>query len=110
MNGSDALPELMTTDQLAERLGVTRRHVRRLVDERRVPFVRVGRFIRFDPAEISAWLGLGIRARDRPPGPQAPPTLLACHRRRAGPSSSPGRRPPDARAGHGGTADGPVVT
>jgi excisionase family DNA binding protein len=38
----------MTMDQLAERLGVTRRHVRWLVDERRVPFVRVGRFIRFD--------------------------------------------------------------
>ncbi len=56
MNGFDALPELMTTDQLAERLGVTRRHVRRLVDERRVPFLRVGRFIRFDPAEIADWL------------------------------------------------------
>ena len=43
-------------DELAERLGVTRRHVRRLVDERRVPFLRVGRFIRFDPAEIADWL------------------------------------------------------
>ena len=56
MNGFDALPELMTMDQLAERLGVTHRHVRRLVDERRVPFLRVGRFIRFDPAEIADWL------------------------------------------------------
>ena len=45
MNGFDALPELMTMDQLAERLGVTHRHARRLVDERRVPFLRVGRFI-----------------------------------------------------------------
>ena len=56
MNGFDGLPELMNMDQLAERLGVTRRHVRRLVDERRVPFLRVGRFIRFDPAEIADWL------------------------------------------------------
>ena len=56
MNGFDALPELMTMDQLAERLGVTRRHVRRLVDERRVPVLRVGRFIRFDPVEIADWL------------------------------------------------------
>ncbi len=56
MNGFDALPELMTMDQLAERLGVTRRHVRRLADERRVPFLRVGRFIRFDPTEIADWL------------------------------------------------------
>jgi excisionase family DNA binding protein len=50
-------------DQLAEMLGVTRRHVRRLVDERRVPFLRVGRFIRFDPAEVAAWLD-----RNRVPG------------------------------------------
>ena len=63
MNGLDALPELMTIDQLAERLGVTHRHVRRLVDERRVPFLRVGRFIRFDPGEIADWLN-----RSRVPG------------------------------------------
>ena len=50
------LPQLLTMDQLAERLGVTHRHVRRLVTERRVPFLRVGRFIRFDAAEIAAWL------------------------------------------------------
>jgi excisionase family DNA binding protein len=42
------LPKLLTMDELAERLGVTHRHVRRLVAERRVPFFRVGRFIRFD--------------------------------------------------------------
>jgi excisionase family DNA binding protein len=42
------LPKLLTMDELAERLGVTHRHVRRLVAERRVPFLRVGRFIRFD--------------------------------------------------------------
>jgi excisionase family DNA binding protein len=43
-------------DELAERLGVTHRHVRRLVAERRVPFLKVGRFIRFDPAAVAAWL------------------------------------------------------
>lgn len=56
MDGPDAVPQLLTMDELAERLGVTRRHVRRLVAERRVPFVRVGRFIRFDPAAVTAWL------------------------------------------------------
>lgn len=50
------LPHLLTIDQLAEHLGVTPRHVRRLVAERRVPYVRWRRFIRFDPAEIAAWL------------------------------------------------------
>ena len=56
MTGSAVLPKLLTMDQLAERLGVTHRHVRRLVAERRVPFLRVGRFIRFDPAQIALWL------------------------------------------------------
>jgi len=56
MTGPAVLPQLLTMDQLAERLGVTRRHVRRLVDERRVPFLRVGRFIRFNPIEIAEWL------------------------------------------------------
>ena len=50
------LPRLLTIDQLAEHLGVTPRHVRRLVAERRVPFLKWRRFIRFDPAEIAAWL------------------------------------------------------
>jgi excisionase family DNA binding protein len=56
MATSGELPQLLTMDQLAENLCVTPRHVRRLVDERRVPFLRVGRFIRFDPAEIAEWL------------------------------------------------------
>ena len=41
---------------VAERLGVTVRHVRRLVAERRIPFVKFSRLIRFDPAEIEVWL------------------------------------------------------
>jgi excisionase family DNA binding protein len=65
MPGSAVLPKLLTMDELAERLGVTRRHVRRLVAERRVPFLRVGRFIRFDPAEIAAWLHSSRVAQSR---------------------------------------------
>jgi excisionase family DNA binding protein len=59
MTGPDTLPQLMTIDQLAERLGVTTRHVRRLVAERRVPYLKVGKFIRFDPADIASWLDRG---------------------------------------------------
>ena len=51
-----ALPQLLDMSELAARLSTTERHVRRLVDERRIPFVRVGRFIRFDPAQVAAWL------------------------------------------------------
>jgi excisionase family DNA binding protein len=70
------VPKLLTMDELAERLGVTQRHVRRLVAERRVPFLKVGRFVRFDPAQISAWLDSnrvpGQRA-EQPRGPKPGP-------------------------------------
>jgi excisionase family DNA binding protein len=56
MANSDPLPQLLTIDQLADRLGVSTRHIRRLVAERRVPYLKVGWFIRFDPVEISGWL------------------------------------------------------
>jgi excisionase family DNA binding protein len=56
MANTDTLPQLLTIDQLAERLGVSIRHIRRLIAERRVPYPKVGWFIRFDPAEIAAWL------------------------------------------------------
>ncbi|MGD0442109.1 MAG: helix-turn-helix domain-containing protein [Acidimicrobiales bacterium] len=56
MTNTDALPQLLTIDQLAERLGVSIRHIRRLIAERRVPYLKVGWFIRFDPADIAAWL------------------------------------------------------
>lgn len=52
----DEIPQLMTIDQLTERLGITKRHARRLVAERRVPYLKVGKLMRFDPAEIAAWL------------------------------------------------------
>jgi len=47
---------LLDIAALAERLGVTERFVRRLVDERRIPFLKIGRFIRFDPADVTAWI------------------------------------------------------
>jgi excisionase family DNA binding protein len=52
----DTLPRLLTIEQLADHLGSTPRHVRRLVAERRVPYLKVGRFVRFDPVEIATWL------------------------------------------------------
>ena len=43
-------------EALAEHLGVSARFVRRLVEERRVPYLKVGRFVRFDPIEVERWL------------------------------------------------------
>ncbi|MGI8806890.1 MAG: helix-turn-helix domain-containing protein [Acidimicrobiales bacterium] len=52
---TDCLP-LMDLAAVAERLGVNQRHVRRLVAERRIPFLKWGHLLRFDPSEIEGWL------------------------------------------------------
>ena len=41
---------------IAEYLGVGVTHVRRLVLERRIPFIKWGHLLRFDPEDIDAWL------------------------------------------------------
>jgi len=51
---TETVPRLLTIDQLAEQLGITTRHVRRLVAERRVPYVKVGWLVRFDPDEVTS--------------------------------------------------------
>jgi excisionase family DNA binding protein len=48
---------------VARRLGVDIRHVRRLVTERRIPYLKWGHLLRFDPNEIETWLD----AARRPP-------------------------------------------
>lgn len=42
--------------QVAEYLGVDIRHVRRLVHERRIPYYKWGHLLRFDLADVDAWL------------------------------------------------------
>ncbi|MEP7115127.1 MAG: helix-turn-helix domain-containing protein [Ilumatobacteraceae bacterium] len=41
---------------LALYLGVGERFVRRLVDQRRIPFLKIGKFVRFQPADVDAWV------------------------------------------------------
>ena len=50
------LPELVDIATVATSLGVGVRHVRRLVAERRIPFVKVGHYVRFDPDDVSVWV------------------------------------------------------
>jgi len=45
---SGRLPLLLDIEGVAEVLGVSVRHVRRLVAERRIPYVKWGRFLRFE--------------------------------------------------------------
>lgn len=47
---------LIDVPTLAIELGVTQRFIRRLVAEGRVPFLKIGKFVRFDPQEIDGWL------------------------------------------------------
>jgi len=53
-SGSITTP--LTIEAAAARLGVTPRLVRRLVNERRIGFVRVGKFIRLRPKDLDAYL------------------------------------------------------
>ena len=53
---SPAHRRLVDIDVLAEWLATSPRHIRRLVAERRVPFVKVGHFVRFDPDDITLWI------------------------------------------------------
>lgn len=56
------LPKLIDIVTLADHLGVEVRHIRRLVAERRIPFIKWGHLLRFDPDEVDEWL-----ARSRVP-------------------------------------------
>lgn len=57
---------LIDLAEVARRLCVNERHVRRLVAERRIPFVKWGHLLRFDPAAIDAWLDEHRREPERP--------------------------------------------
>jgi excisionase family DNA binding protein len=52
---------------VAQILGVTPRFVRRLVAERRIPFFKIGKFVRFDPRELHMWID-GRRVDAKRPG------------------------------------------
>lgn len=47
---------LLDLPAVAEWLGVGERHVRRLVYERRIPFVKWGHLLRFEAEALEAWL------------------------------------------------------
>jgi excisionase family DNA binding protein len=51
-----ALARLMSISEVADALGVDVRHVRRLVHEKRIPYIKWGHLLRFDSADIEAWV------------------------------------------------------
>jgi len=58
--------KLLDFEELATWLNDSIRHLRRLVQENRIPYVKVGHFVRFDPDQIRQWLE--ENRRGQPPG------------------------------------------
>ena len=50
------MDDLLTGDEVAERLKTTPRFVRRLVAERRIEYVKVGRLVRFTPEAVTDYI------------------------------------------------------
>lgn len=48
--------QLLDISEVAERLSVSPRFIRRLVNERRIPYCKLGKFVRFDAAEVTEWV------------------------------------------------------
>jgi excisionase family DNA binding protein len=55
-DGNAHMEKLLTIDEVADRLNTTPRHVRRLVFERRIPYRKVGRFVRFHRNDLAEYL------------------------------------------------------
>jgi excisionase family DNA binding protein len=53
------LDTLLTVDQAAERLGTSVRFVRRLIAERRIAYVKLGRHVRIGVGDLEAFIAAG---------------------------------------------------
>ena len=56
MSVSTTKEQLIDIAGLAERLCVGERFVRRLVNEHRIPFLKIGRHVRFQVDDVEAWI------------------------------------------------------
>lgn len=73
-DAATTFPQLLDMETVARRLGTSIRHVRRLVTERKIPYLKIGHFIRFDERDIEAWIN-----RQRVIGPDNVAIPLAKH-------------------------------
>lgn len=53
------MDNLLTVDEAAERLRTSTRFVRRLIEERRIAYVKLGAHVRIEPAELAAFVAAG---------------------------------------------------
>jgi excisionase family DNA binding protein len=53
------MDRLLSPQEVADRLGTSLRFVRRLVLERRIPFIKVGRHVRIAASDLDAFIEAG---------------------------------------------------
>jgi excisionase family DNA binding protein len=53
------MERLLTTQEAADRLGTSTRFVRRLIFERRIPFIKLGRHVRIAASDVDAFIAAG---------------------------------------------------
>ena len=80
---------LVDIEAVARHLGVSVRHVRRLVFERRIPFIKWGHLLRFDLDEITVWIDGWRQSGAKPAGTKrVEPKPAAAPRPRGGRSKA----------------------
>ncbi len=47
---------LLDINDAADRLGTTERHMRALIADRKIDYIKVGRLVRFDPSALDTWI------------------------------------------------------
>jgi excisionase family DNA binding protein len=66
------MDRLLTVEEAADRLGTSVRFVRRLVFQRRIPYVKVGRHVRIAASDLEAFIVAGrVEAGTRRSSPQS---------------------------------------
>jgi excisionase family DNA binding protein len=53
------MDRLLSPQEVADRLGTSLRFVRRLVLERRIPFIKLGRHVRIATSDLDAFIAAG---------------------------------------------------
>ena len=47
---------LLDIKEAADRLGTTERHMRALIADRKIDYIKVGGLVRFDPSALDEWI------------------------------------------------------
>jgi|JI10StandDraft_1071094.scaffolds.fasta_scaffold3900358_1 excisionase family DNA binding protein len=72
--------ELWDIDEVADYFGTGKRFIYRLTSEHRIRYMKIGRALRFDPADVAAFLEREKAQND--PAPASPPAPRAGRPRR----------------------------